>query len=174
MENINRIRLIKQMQIKFLTFGLLLAFLFACDTQAPEDNVKHEPFTVLIQKISSETPSGGLTTEPYLQGIQCEQVQGFPDRSAFFVAERVSKITHFPCGECHTQMVSELKELENSNTPKAHWNIRLQHAGKDLMNCQTCHPNSRMNTLRSLQGASIEFNHAYQLCAQCHFQQARD
>ena len=174
MENINRIHLIKQMQVKFLSFGLLLVFLFACDTQAPEERVKHEPFTLLIQKKSSETPSGGLSTEPYLQGIQREKVQGFPDRSAFFLAERVSKITHFPCGECHTRTVSELKELENSNAPKAHWNINLQHAGKDLMNCQTCHPNSRMNTLRSLQGAPIEFNHAYQLCAQCHFQQARD
>ena len=61
-------------QVKFLTFGLLLVFLFACDAKAPEEHVKHEPFTLLIQKKSSETPSSGLTTEPYLQGIQREQV----------------------------------------------------------------------------------------------------
>ena len=168
------IRATKLMQVKFLSFGLLTVFLFACDTQAPEEHVKHEPFTLLIQKKSSETPSGGLTTEPYLRGIQREQVQGIPDRSTFFLAERVSKITHYPCGECHTRTVSELKKLGNSYAPKAHWNISLQHASKDLMNCQTCHPNSRMNTLHSLQGAPIEFNHAYQLCGQCHFQQARD
>ena len=174
MENINLILLKKLKQGKILNFGLLLVFLFACDTQAPEEHVKHEPFTLLIQKKSSETPSGGLNTEPYLQGIQREQVQGFPDRSPFFLAERVSKITHFPCVECHTRTVSELKKLENSHAPKAHWDIRLLHAGEKLMNCQTCHPNSGMNTLHSLQGSPIEFNHAYQLCAQCHFQQARD
>jgi hypothetical protein len=168
------IRATKLMQVKFLSFGLLTVFLFACDTQAPEEHVKHEPFTLLIQKKSSETPSGGLTTEPFLRGIQREQVQGIPDRSTFFLAERVSKITHYPCGECHTRTVSELKKLGNSYAPKAHWDISLQHASKDLMNCQTCHPNSRMNTLHSLQGAPIEFNHAYQLCGQCHFQQARD
>ncbi len=72
MENINLIRLKKLKQGKILYFGLLLVFLFACDSQAPEESVKHEPFTILIQKKTSETPSGGLTTEPYLQGIQRE------------------------------------------------------------------------------------------------------
>jgi hypothetical protein len=42
------------------------------------------------------------------------------------------------------------------------------------MTCATCHSPDRLGQLRTLAGAAVEFDHAYQVCAQCHSTQAAD
>jgi formate-dependent nitrite reductase cytochrome c552 subunit len=57
---------------------------------------------------------------------------------------------------------------------KAHWNIKLNHADATTMNCRTCHSAPETDKLTSLTGKAIDFEHSYQLCAQCHQEQKKD
>lgn len=72
------------------------------------------------------------------------------------------------CRQCHVQPIAP------SSPPKAHWDRNLVHAN-DLLNCLTCHnAEDQMGTLRTLNDRPVDFDHAYQICSQCHFQQAKD
>ena len=64
--------------------------------------------------------------------------------------------------------------MKNSDAQKAHWDIKLNHANSEVMNCATCHNGNDMNNLNALTGQNIDFNLSYKLCAQCHFSQFED
>ena len=95
------------------------------------------------------------------------------DRSNFHVSARTKAITQFPCSSCHSAPLTETPRGE-VDTRSAHTDIQLRHAGESVMTCQTCHNYQRVETLHLLNEGSIDFNHSYQLCIQCHFQQGKD
>ncbi|MGH1386938.1 cytochrome c3 family protein [Kordia sp.] len=90
----------------------------------------------------------------------------------FLIPERKSQIKSFACTECHSKPLNELQSSEGIK--KAHWDIALNHADQNTMNCTTCHNEKKMNDLTSLTGHTIDFNKSYQLCAQCHTKQFDD
>ncbi|QTE21414.1 cytochrome c3 family protein [Polaribacter cellanae] len=89
----------------------------------------------------------------------------------FLIPERKGKIKLYACIECHSK---PLKELQGKVIKKAHWNIELNHANSNTMNCATCHNSKDMNSLKSITGNKIDFNKSYQLCNQCHTKQFED
>lgn len=89
----------------------------------------------------------------------------------FFVLERKHDIKSFPCSECHSV---DLANLKNGEDKKAHWDISIEHASESVMNCQSCHSESSPNHLTSNTGALIDFNESYRLCAQCHSPQYKE
>ncbi len=92
--------------------------------------------------------------------------------SQFLVPSRIQEMTKFPCSNCHTKPIEQLKKL--SSEKKAHWDIQLDHANPVSMNCMTCHDMDKPDELSSLTKTSISFDHSYQQCAQCHSSQAKD
>ena len=42
------------------------------------------------------------------------------------------------------------------------------------MGCTTCHATADVNELRTLTGTAVLFDHAYEICAQCHSTQKAD
>lgn len=90
----------------------------------------------------------------------------------FLIPERKSKIKSFACTECHSKPLSELQSSEEIK--KAHWDITLNHADQNTMNCTTCHNEKKMDDLTSLTGNTIDLNKSFQLCAQCHTKQYDD
>lgn len=42
------------------------------------------------------------------------------------------------------------------------------------MDCRSCHDATDLGVLRLNDGTSVGFDHAYRVCAQCHFEQGRD
>lgn len=92
--------------------------------------------------------------------------------SQFLVPSRIQEMTKFPCSNCHTKPIEQLKKLGNEK--KAHWDIQLAHANPVSMNCMTCHDMDKPDELTSLTKTSISFDHSYQQCAQCHSSQAKD
>ncbi len=91
-------------------------------------------------------------------------------RNKAFVLTRKQHIVSFPCSNCHVDM----SEITQNETKDAHWDIQLNHAGVDIMACKTCHNQQSPNELVSLTGKAIDFDHSYQVCAQCHSGQAKD
>ncbi|MEP1033498.1 cytochrome c3 family protein [Ekhidna sp.] len=92
--------------------------------------------------------------------------------SQFLIPSRIQQMTKFPCSNCHTKSVEELKKLNNGVS--AHLNIQLAHAHPVSMNCMTCHNMDKPDVLTSLTKTSISFDQSYQQCAQCHSTQFKD
>ncbi|CAN0604400.1 unnamed protein product, partial [Ectocarpus sp. 12 AP-2014] len=90
----------------------------------------------------------------------------------FLIPERKSQIKSYACTECHSKPLSEMQN--GSEVQKAHWDIKLNHANENAMNCASCHNGKDMNNLNSLTGNAIDFNKSFQLCAQCHSSQFKD
>lgn len=78
-----------------------------------------------------------------------------------------------PCANCHQWVLSN-PEPRKLGAP--HDNFELQHGlhGKGGFWCFTCHDVDNNFALKTLDGESVEFDHAYVVCSQCHVQQGRD
>ncbi|HSH05255.1 MAG TPA: hypothetical protein VLL52_22255 [Anaerolineae bacterium] len=90
---------------------------------------------------------------------------------SFHTLARTADITRYPCSNCHTPA---LEPLTATTPDQAHWDITLNHADTDIMNCTTCHDLDNPDTLHTLTGSPISFDHSYQQCAQCHTPQYED
>ena len=64
--------------------------------------------------------------------------------------------------------------MHSAGLKKAHWDITLNHANQEAMNCVTCHNGDNMDNLKSLTTHTIDFNKSYKLCSQCHQKEYKD
>ena len=92
----------------------------------------------------------------------------------FAILNRENQITSFKCSECHNESLKDIKSKKPEVGKKSHWNIEVNHASSNVMNCTTCHSDDDMDQLKSITGDKISFNNSYQLCAQCHQGQYKD
>lgn len=153
-----------QMKTKILVALIALA-VFACSRHG------HEEKAVLHQIHEGEKNYTGVSvsSEPLTEGVKKHEVQ--LDGHSFLIKERESDITSFPCSDCHNKPVAK---LQTPDEKKAHWNLKLNHADKDVMNCMTCHTDNDMNALHTGTGSSLRFNDSYKLCGQCHSPQYKE
>jgi hypothetical protein len=87
----------------------------------------------------------------------------------FHVLDRRPSIRRFPCSECHATQGSPAGDR------RAHFGIVLDHAPAAVMNCATCHGSAMAaDSLALMGGGRMAFELSHRLCAQCHFEQARD
>lgn len=112
---------------------------------------------------------GGLSSEELLAGTELIQIT--EGEYTFLIPERKGQIKSYACVECHSK---PLDEMTGANGQKAHWDIKINHAALETMDCATCHNPDNMNTLKSLTGVDIDINLSYKLCAQCHSKQFED
>ncbi len=135
---------------------------------------KHEKkYHSLIDKIEVESENyhgTDISSEKYLSELNLIEI--IEDEHTFLIPERKSQIKSFKCTECHSKPLNELKGKQHGQ--KAHWNLSINHANSNTMNCITCHNGINMDELKSLTGNKIDFNNSYNLCAQCHTKQFDD
>ncbi|MFT0714725.1 cytochrome c3 family protein [Flagellimonas lutimaris] len=112
---------------------------------------------------------GGLSSEELLVGTDLIQIA--EGEHTFLIPERKGQIKSYACIECHSKPLNEMK---GANGQKAHWDIKINHAAIETMDCATCHNPDNMNNLKSLTGTDIDYNLSYKLCAQCHSKQFED
>lgn len=125
----------------------------------------------ISEKIEAEEKPyhGKLTSDELLSGTDLIKIT--EGEHTFLIPERKGQIKSFACIECHSKPTSQMKSLTGKN---AHWDIKLNHATGDIMNCVTCHNGEDMNNLNSLTGQKIDLNLSYKVCAQCHSRQFDD
>ncbi len=78
-------------------------------------------------------------------------------------------LRQYPCATCHQGTRVTVRPDE----PR-HDNIRPEHPRFAEGACATCHVSSSVERLALAGGETATLDHAYRLCAQCHFSQARD
>jgi hypothetical protein len=82
---------------------------------------------------------------------------------------RTPGLTQYPCTSCHagTKLVFGVERV-----PDAHRNIQPVHPAETGATCRNCHTAENVELLSLQNSESATFDHAYRLCAQCHFVQA--
>ena len=80
------------------------------------------------------------------------------------------RITHDPCSSCHqAQGVVDGRSLDDSGD--VHQNIRPVHPETTGARCLSCHVAEDPSRLALQRGETVPLDHAYELCAQCHYSQ---
>ncbi len=172
--------------MKHLFLCCLSSFLMAvtsCENHGDESHNKHGDHHSLMDQLPSN-PQDSIEYDEAMKALmddlekvlvdlpQNKALGNTPPPSAknTFVLTRTPHLEAFPCSNCHKEVPNKLTNDEQD----AHWNIQLNHAGIEVMNCNSCHNLDQPNNLISLTGVAIDINHSYQLCAQCHSSQAKD
>ena len=75
----------------------------------------------------------------------------------------------YPCTSCH---LGRRMVLADERVADAHQNIKPIHPAQTGAACSTCHAPDNVELLALKSGDRATLDHAYRLCAQCHFSQA--
>lgn len=78
-----------------------------------------------------------------------------------------TSLRQYPCATCHQGAASKAR-----NGEPGHDNIQPEHPAFSAGVCATCHVSGAVDRLALAGGATATLDHAYRLCAQCHFAQA--
>ncbi len=83
--------------------------------------------------------------------------------------QRSPDLGQYPCTSCH---LGRGTVLTDKRIADAHQNITAVHPVQTGGVCSTCHAPDNVELLTLKSGARASLNHAYRLCAQCHFREA--
>ena len=83
---------------------------------------------------------------------------------------RAPNVGQYPCTSCH---MGRATRLADTRIADAHQNIKPAHPAQTGGLCSTCHAPDNVELLALKSGARTTLDHAYRLCAQCHFAQAQ-
>jgi len=89
----------------------------------------------------------------------------------FWTETRKDKVERFRCSQCHNDnpvRVARAAEM-------AHGDIVLVHGGEEKpLSCFTCHNKDDRDFLVTEDSVTVDMNHSYRLCGQCHFREKKD
>lgn len=93
-------------------------------------------------------------------------------RSTWYLGLRTAPppLTTESCVSCHGAQ-GLVGERTGDDAAEVHQNIQPVHPRQTDAACLTCHSAENPGLLRTGTGATVELDHSYQLCAQCHFRQ---
>jgi hypothetical protein len=80
-----------------------------------------------------------------------------------------SDLGQYPCTSCH---MGRRLVLQDERVEDAHGDIAAAHPLATGGTCATCHAADDVEQLALRNGEQASLDHAYRVCAQCHFQQA--
>lgn len=152
---------------KFLMLVVVSMFFLSCKNS---EEHKYHSITDRIEAESASYKDVSVSSESFNETVKTVKVK--EGEFEFLIPERKSQITSYNCSECHTEPLEKLKA--EGIGKKAHWDIQLNHADENTMNCTTCHTGNQMDVLHSLTDKKIDFNYSYKLCSQCHQEQFSD
>lgn len=94
---------------------------------------------------------------------------GYPSAPPFAVVPQKGSLTFYPCAICHDVLPAN-KVVRKLDTPH---NSALVH-GNGRFWCLDCHQLKNSNFLHTLNGQNVDFDDAYLVCGQCHFNRQKD
>ena len=113
-----------------------------------------------LNAVPAEPPA---PTEP-------ETFAGYTQAPPFKVMPQKDKIALFPCSQCHKLMPPNPQPRKLEAAP--HQAV-LNH-GKGRMWCLNCHLIDDRDYLHTVRDQKVDFDEAYLLCGQCHFNRQKD
>lgn len=89
----------------------------------------------------------------------------------FWTETRKDKVKRYKCSQCHN---NDTVTAQNA-AAVAHDDIVLDHGGTELpLSCFTCHKEDERDFFETEKGVTVDMDHVYNLCGQCHFRQKAD
>lgn len=158
-----------QMDNKIHTYIKLILVLLTLSVVSCDSHNEHHGVMEKIKHNDAHFNGIKTTSERFTNHI--ETIEITEGEHTFMIPERKGQIKSFECTSCHT---SDIEHMKRGDGKKAHWDISINHANTNVMNCLTCHNGDEMNTLKSITGQSIDFNLSYKVCMQCHTTQFED
>lgn len=73
-------------------------------------------------------------------------------------------LVQYPCSSCHEGVA-----VTGDGTEDAHADIQPIHPSATGDDCTSCHVSNEVHRLNLPRGETVTMDHAYRLCAQCHF-----
>jgi len=153
----------------------------AFPTQAPgdgppasfetEDTLPSALKGVAVEPVQGRTGPGGKIFYIALRSSDgADHLSRQIGRRTFRLGLRMSTpdLTQYPCTSCHAG-----QQIIGGGTVRdeegVHHNIQPIHPEETGAQCLTCHAPDDVGTLRLENGGTASIDHAYRLCAQCHF-----
>lgn len=128
--------------------------------------------TVPVAPVTGWTGPGGL---PFEVALRTSDPGSALSRKFGTITLRTSLRTRapdlgqYPCTSCH---LGRRTVMADQRVKDAHQNIRISHPKLAGGTCSTCHAPDNVELLALKSGERATLDHAYRLCAQCHFAQA--
>jgi hypothetical protein len=124
---------------------------------------------VLHERVDGHRPLRGNPPAAEPPPAEPQMFDGYPDAPAFSVVPRKDHLQFFPCEDCHAVMPpNPQRRLLYSPHPAT-----LEH-GSGRIWCLDCHEPEDRNSLHTFAGEKVDFNDAYLVCGQCHYQPQKD
>lgn len=127
-------------------------------TPAPAAAPAHRP---LRQNVIPAEPAA--PTDP-------ETFAGYLQAPVFKVVPQKDKIALYPCSQCHKAMTPNPTPRKLEAAPHQ---AALKH-GKGRLWCLNCHLIDDRDFLHTVRGQKVDFDEAYLVCGQCHFNRQKD
>jgi hypothetical protein len=123
--------------------------------------------TVATERVIGRSGPGGEPFSVALRtaGDAAVRRTGMKD---FPIAMRTAPLDKYPCSSCHIPGGTVIRAERIAD---AHQNIQPVHPAETGARCATCHDARDMERLALGDGETATLDHAYRLCAQCHFAQ---
>ena len=125
--------------------------------------------TVASEPVQGRSGPGGAPFEVALRTAgRASHLQRRIGGRTFALGLRTTDValTEYPCSSCHQGRV-----VTGPRDPDVHQNIQPVHPAESGAACATCHVTSAVDRLALPDGETVSLDHAYRLCAQCHFSQ---
>ena len=138
-----------------------------------EDTLPSALKGVTVEPVQGRTGPGGETFYLAVRSREgADHLSRQIGQRTFRLALRVSSpdLTQYPCTSCHEGQNITRRETERDDEG-VHHNIQPVHPAETGAQCLTCHAADDVGTLRLENGGTVSIDHAYRLCAQCHFSQ---
>jgi hypothetical protein len=155
-----------------LAGGLVLVLVFTACQGRPAG--EHPHVLSIIRGEAGEVKPAETPALPRVESGPSVPAHTSRDVPPFSVLAREPRLTKAPCSACHTQPLAAMRWSGADGRASAHWPITLEHAAATVMTCTTCHAPANLNDLRTLTDTPVAFDHAYEVCAQCHSKQRAD
>ena len=163
----------------FVSVSLVVFFFIITWLSWPSDehpSLDHNPHHGIVSRIYSHQLHDSLvypvSSVTHLGDLDTLAVRTLGKH--FFIPRSENNILHFPCSNCHNEPLNIIKNKNADLGKKAHWDIKLNHAASDVMNCTTCHSENNMDVLHSVTNKAYDFNNSFKVCAQCHQEKHKD
>jgi hypothetical protein len=97
--------------------------------------------------------------------------QTLDDAPPFKAVPRKPSIGVYPCSGCHDNVFIDgrVRDLKDEHT-----SLKFEHGGGRFWCYDACHNGRDMDHLVSIRRRPIDYDEAYKLCGQCHFQRFKD